>query len=112
MRTASRTATPTVIASSTIERTVDFVRWAPPRAMATGSSRGAGSSQASDPVGRPVGEEGLADDPGPANRAPEAAVLGIRAVVAHHVVHPARNDDGLGEVAVGLARAGHDVAVP
>src|SRR5580704_1231874 len=65
----------------------------------------------SDPVGRPVGQERLADDPCSRDRAPEPAVLGIGAVVAHHVVVARRNGDRLREVAGRVAVAGHDVAV-
>src|SRR6476646_8062384 len=46
-----------------------------------------------DPVGRPVGEEGLADDPAAWDRSPEAAVVTLDAVVAHHEVVVGRDRD-------------------
>src|ERR1700731_3336879 len=55
--------------------------------------------QEADSIRRPVREERLADDPGSRNRPPEATVLRVGAVVAHHVVVAPGNGDGLGEVA-------------
>src|SRR5690348_605508 len=98
---ASATATATVTTSSISP----FTPGLPARA------RPPPSLEESDPVGRPVGEERLADDPGARNRAPESAVLRIRTVVAHHVVHAAGDRDGLREVARRVAGALHDVAV-
>src|SRR6476646_116031 len=49
-----------------------------------------------DPVGRPVGEEGLADDPAAWDGSPEAAVVARAAVVAHHEVVVGRDRDRLG----------------
>src|SRR5581483_6450271 len=65
----------------------------------------------SDPVGRPVGQERLADDPGSRYRPPEATVLRIGTVVAHHVVVPAGDGDRLREVARRIAVALNDVGV-
>src|SRR6478735_1318336 len=64
-----------------------------------------------DPIRRPVGQECLADDPCARNRPPESAVVGVRAVVAHHVVVAPGHRDGLREVARRVAVALHDVGV-
>ena len=56
-----------------------------------------------DAVGRPVGEEGLADDPVARDRAPEAAVVARPTVVAHHEVVVGRDRDRLGQVAAAAA---------
>src|SRR5947209_13382225 len=97
MRMASPTAIATVRTSSTIERTPD---------LALALRRTPTPSESPSPVGRPVGEERLTDDPAPLHRPPEAAVLRIRPVVAHHVVVPPRDDDRPGKVTVsgGAAR--------
>src|SRR5947209_3627218 len=73
--------------------------------------RSTGSLQEPDPVGWPVGQKRLADDPRARHRPPEAAVLGVRPVVATHVVVAAVNGDRLREVAGRVAGAAHDVAV-
>src|SRR5947209_4995081 len=64
-----------------------------------------------DPVRWPVREHRLADDPLPRDRAPVAAVLRVRAVVAHHVVGPAGDGDRLGERARAGTRAGDGVGI-
>src|SRR5436305_14626496 len=68
-------------------------------------------SEESDSVRRPVGEERLADDPRLRDRPPEAAVLGVGAIVAHHEVVAARNRDRGGEVARAAAIARNGVGV-
>src|SRR5919204_3294774 len=58
-----------------------------------------------DPVRWPVGEEGLADDPAPGDRAPEAAVVARPPVVAHHEVVVGGDRDRLRQVAAVPPRA-------
>src|SRR5438270_2974230 len=101
---ASATATATVTTSSIRPFTADL--GAPDAGRRSGPA-----SEEPDPVGGPIGQERLADDPAPRHRAPEAAVLGVRAVVAHHVVVAARDGDGLREVTRLAAGAADDVAV-
>src|SRR5215210_2529188 len=57
-----------------------------------------------DPLGRPVGGEGFADDPLSWNGSPEPAVVGAATVVAHHEVVVGRNLDLAREIA-GLTTA-------
>ena len=52
-----------------------------------------------DALGRPVGREGAADDPFARDRAPEAAVVGLATVVAHHEPVVGRDGDRGCEVA-------------
>ena len=85
------------------------------RARAGASARVAGrpALEEADPVGRPVGEEGAADDPARGDWSPEAAVVGFATVVAHHEPVAGRNLDRRREVAhdADLLRAGFDVGV-
>src|SRR6202012_5880309 len=92
MRIARPTATATVSTSSTSEATGDFffLRDADIR-------RGLEEANA---IGRPVGEERLADQPFLGHRAPVAAVERVRAIVAHHVVVAHRYRDAGTEVAL------------
>src|SRR6476661_5203259 len=72
-----------------------------------GGSAGAqpiGSEQA-DAADRPVRREGAADDPAARDGAPEAAVLRVATVVAHHEVVTRRDGDRRREVAPGAAAA-------
>src|SRR5436190_23726744 len=64
--------------------------------------------QEAEPVGRPVREERLADDPRLGDGAPEAAVVRCAPVVAHHVVVALRDGDRAreGTRASGAARIG------
>ena len=62
-------------------------------------------------VGRPVGGEGLSNDPVARDWAPEAAVLALPTVVAHHEVMIGGNLDRLGEVAGTAAATGVDVGL-
>src|SRR3954469_14873943 len=55
--------------------------------------------EGSDSAGRPVGEEGLADDPISGDRAPEAAVVASSTVVAHHEVVIGWNGDLFRQIA-------------
>src|SRR4051812_41007566 len=76
-----------------------------------------------DALRRPVGREGLPDDPLLGDWSPEPAVVRGATVVAHHEVVPGRNRDLGREVAAVAAAAGpcerlllefpveHDVAV-
>src|SRR5579862_1486727 len=93
---ASATATATVITSSISPFTPDLPARRAPVLAPAGTV--APALKQPDPIGWPVGEERLADDPRPRHGTPESAVLRIRAVVAHHVVLPTRNRDRLGEV--------------
>src|SRR5205085_2374310 len=47
----------------------------------------------SDPPGRPVGEEGLSDEPLLRDRAPVAAVVALATIVTHHKKVARRNPD-------------------
>src|ERR1700743_844503 len=64
-------------------------------------------SDAADLPGRPVGGHGLADDPLAGHRAPEAAVVGVTAVVAHQEV-VALGDRDRREVAGAAAARGRE----
>src|SRR6185436_15897622 len=66
---------------------------------------GATSSEETDALGRPVGGEGLPDDPLLGNWSPEPAVVGRATVVAHHEPVPGGNRHGLGQVAALAATA-------
>src|SRR5579871_1650682 len=107
MSSASATATATVITSSISPFMPDPPAYPPARRLAPRSP----PLEESDPVRRPVGQERLPDDPGAGDGPPEPAVLGVRAVVAHHVVVASGNGDRLGEVARRVAVALHDVGV-
>src|SRR5215207_1769439 len=61
-----------------------------------------------DPLGRPVGGEGFADDPLSGNGTPEPAVVGAATVVAHHEVVVGRNADLAREIAGLTTAAGLD----
>src|ERR1700733_6676960 len=76
-RKATATATATVATSSTMPLTC--------------TSAPTGALENPDAIGGPIGEECAADDPGTRDRAPEPAVVGLAAVVAHHVVIAGRN---------------------
>ena len=54
----------------------------------------------SDSAWRPVGGEGLADDPVSGDRSPEPAVVDSPTVVAHHEVMVGRNGDLFGQIAL------------
>src|SRR6202020_3588782 len=97
MRIASPTATATVSTSSMREASGDFfflrdadIRWGLEEANA---------------IGRPVGEERLADQPFLGHRAPVAAVERVRAIVAHHVVVALRYRDSFTKGALAGALA-------
>src|SRR5690242_17292433 len=62
------------------------LRFTAARERRLGSWASAAGSEDADAVGRPVGEEGLADDPGAWDGSPEAAVVAVPTVVAHHEV--------------------------
>src|SRR5436305_10958501 len=68
-------------------------------------------SEESDSVRRPVREERLADDPRLRDRPPEAAVLRIGTIVAHHEVVAMRNRDRGGKVARAASIARNGVGV-
>src|SRR6185295_5796990 len=57
-------------------------------------------------VRRPVGGEGLADDPVARDRPPEAAVVAFATVVAHHEVVIGWNGDRFRQIADGARGAG------
>ena len=81
---------------------------APRRRAARPSRRAARPSRRSedpDPVGRPVGGEGPADDPGGRDRSPEPAVVGFPTVVAHHEPVAGGILIGFGKLHSGLAAA-------
>src|SRR6516225_10529244 len=105
MSSASATATATVMTSSISPFTPD------PPAHSEDQRSSRRPLEESDPVGRPVGQERLPDDPGAGDGSPEPAVLRVRPVVAHHVVIAAGNGDRLREVAHRIAVALHDVGV-
>src|SRR5215207_11695479 len=69
------------------------------------------SLEEADPLGRPVGGEGAADDPVARDGSPEAAVVGSATIVAHHEVVIGGNRDGLREVAALAVPARDGVAV-
>src|SRR4051794_35893775 len=86
---------------------ISMSRWSPARcAGASGVPlvQGYGLHPA-DALRRPVGDDGLADDPLAGHRAPEARVVGVAAVVAHQEVRALRDGDRL-EVALGARAAG------
>src|SRR5919201_1720530 len=58
-----------------------------------------GALERSDPAGRPVREEGLADDPFLWDGAPLAAIGALPTIVAHHKKVPRRNGDLSGQIA-------------
>src|SRR5437764_5169727 len=62
-------------------------------------------------VRRPVAREGAADHPRDRDRSPEAAVVGLATVVAHHEHIAVRDDDRVGEVAVRPAAARRRVGI-
>src|ERR1700759_4903076 len=101
---ASATATATVMTSSIRPFMTEFGAPALGRRMTD-------PLEESDPIGRPVGQERLPDDPLPRHRPPEPAVLGTRAVAPHHVVIATRPGDRLGEAARLAAVALHDVGI-
>src|SRR6202035_71312 len=68
-------------------------------------------SEDADAIGRPVGGEHLADDPRARDRPPEAAVVGVPAVVAEHEVLTARDRHRVGEVAAARVDAREDVGL-
>src|SRR6478672_10432284 len=68
-------------------------------------SAAATSSEEADALGRPVGGEGLPDDPLLGDGAPEPAVVGRATVVAHHEPVTGGNRHGLGQVAALAAAA-------
>src|SRR3954452_2224500 len=63
-------------------------------------------SECADSLGRPVGGEGLADDPRARDGSPEAAVVGGATVVAHHEVVTGGNRHFMAEIAPVGAPAG------
>src|SRR5437588_12929086 len=67
--------------------------------------------QQADPVRRPVGEEGLADDPLLRDRAPEAAVLGVRPVRSEERRVGKGSGDRRSAIAGRIVAAFGDVAV-
>src|SRR4051812_40382767 len=69
-----------------------------------------GDSEDADSLWRPVGEEGLADDPFLWDGSPEAAVVTCPTVVAHHKKVPRRNLYGFREIA-GSRCARPDIAL-
>src|SRR5262249_57915795 len=74
----------------------------PPVDLSTGGC----CSEDPDSLGRPVGEEGLSDDPLLWDWSPEAAVVALPTIVAHHKKVTRRNLDRPGEVArPGCARS-------
>src|SRR3954454_18610472 len=75
------------------------------RAEATPNAANSGRLQRADALRRPVGGEGAADDPLLRDRAPEARVVGLAAVVAHHEVHALGDRDRLRERALRARRA-------
>src|SRR5205085_1652132 len=112
MKACIRRASPTAMATVRTSSTTDFMADFEPlvRELAISGD----PSQESQTAGRPVGEERLADDPRPRDRAPEPAVLRIGTVVAHHVVVTLRDRDRAREVArsVAVARQGIPVFLP
>src|SRR3954469_19008503 len=64
-----------------------------------------------DPLRRPVGREGLADDPLGWDRSPETAVVRGATIVAHHEVVPGWNLDLGREIASLAAAAGQRVGL-
>src|SRR5947209_9725632 len=98
MRMASPTATAIVTISSTSELRGDFFFLRDTDIWA--------ELEEADPIGGPVGEECLADQPPPGNRSPVAAVERVGAIVAHHVVIALGDGDRGTEVALADVPAG------
>src|SRR4051812_4915533 len=73
---------------------------------ATSSAASSRTLEETDPLRRPVGGEGAADDPLTGNGTPEPAVVGLPTVVAHHEPVVGRNRDLGREVAPRAALAG------
>src|SRR5262245_40539867 len=67
-----------------------------------------GGLEEPDSVWRPVGGEGLADDPVTGDWSPEAAVRTLPTVVAHHEVMVGRDGDGIGQIAGSAGGTGAD----
>src|ERR1700731_1918216 len=64
-----------------------------PRRVAPALRRGGVGSEETDSVEGPVGEESSPDDPFLGDGAPEAAVVGLPTIVAHHEPIAGRNRD-------------------
>src|SRR6478752_4636047 len=64
-----------------------------------------------DAVGRPVGGEGLADEPIAGYGSPVTAVVACPTVVAHHEVMVGRDGDRLGQIASSAVAAGQRVGL-
>src|SRR6185312_2938459 len=99
MRIARPTATATVTTSSKREARGDFFFFPRDTDIRCGLEE-------ANPIGGPVREERLADQPRLGHRAPVATVKRVRAIVAHHVVVTLRYGDAGTEVALACAVAG------
>src|SRR6185437_13143309 len=102
MRIARPTATATVTTSSKREARGDFFFFPRDTDIRCGLEE-------ANPIGGPVREERLADQPRLGHRAPVATVKRVRAIVAHHVVVTLRYGDAGTEVALAGAVTGDGV---
>src|ERR1700761_450776 len=107
INSARPTAIATVSTSSMIDLTADLGAFSVERAI----SKPQDCLQKAEPARGPVSQDRAPDDPLARDRAPIAAVLGVRTIVAHHVVLARRNLDRGRQVARAGAAAGDGVRV-
>src|ERR1700735_4888157 len=108
IRNARPTATATVTISSITEYSGDFCFLDVRDAISASLRPVLGGA---DPVGRPIGEECVADHPRMGHRPPESAVERVGAIVAHHVVIALWHGERLRKPALAAAGARDRVAV-